>query len=604
MGSDRGDAGERDALTGIARVVPDLPTFAVDDGFAYAVPDVLEAPVGSIVRVPLGGRRVHGYVVRRTAGDAGGLKEVLGVSGELPVFGTKLLEVLRWAATHYVAPLATLLGKAAPPNLPRGGPEPTLEPVEAGTSAWLGDVAEAAAEGRHTRARYRLGSGPWAEEIAAVAVAPLAAGRSVAVVAPSLMEAGALAERLGARFGNRVVLASSGLGNAELTAAWSRAASVPGTLLVGTRDVSFWPVAGLGLSVIVEEGRRGMKDRATPTTHVREVVWRRAAVERFPLLVCGPVPTGESLQRSPVLVRGPGNRVWGLVEVVDRRTDPPGGGVVSERTRQALHAAVRDGRRVLVFTDRRAPATRCVRCRTLRVCPECGARPERGPACARCGTVLAGCPVCGGERFEALGSGMGRVLTEVAGFLGRSRVGEAGSGRQVEVGTERDLPGLEPVDLTVVVDADGLLRAPTYRALEDGLRLLARAVLAAGTGRGRRGIVQTSDPDHPAIVALRRGDPMEVLLADLAARAELGLPPAGELLVVETTEAPGDPDLALRETVGGRAEVHGPAEKGGRLRWLIQGGDLRQARIALRALVHEWRDRGARVRIDADPIDL
>jgi primosomal protein N' (replication factor Y) len=174
----------------------------------------------------------------------------------------------------------------------------------------------------------------------------------------------------------------------------------------------------------------------------------------------------------------------------------------------------------------------------------------------------------------------------------------------VVVGTERDLPGLSPIDLSVIVDADGPLRAPTYRALEDGLRLLARVVLAAGTGRGRKALVQSADPDHPAIDALRRGDPMEALEADLEARAGLGLPPGGELLVVETLRAPADVDRRLREVLGHRAEVHGPAERKDRLRWLVQAGDLRPARIALRSLVHEWRDRGTRVRIDADPIDL
>ena len=83
-------------------------------------------PVGSIVRVPLGGRRSRGWVVSTAEGDPKGLKELLAVSGDLPVFGPELLGVLRWAAIHYVAPLATLLSKAGPPNLPRHIPSPDL----------------------------------------------------------------------------------------------------------------------------------------------------------------------------------------------------------------------------------------------------------------------------------------------------------------------------------------------------------------------------------------------------------------------------------------------------------------------------------------------
>ena len=199
---------------------------------------------------------------------------------------------------------------------------------------------------------------------------------------------------------------------------------------------------------------------------------------------------------------------------------------------------------------------------------------------------------------------MGRIIAEAARFLGREVVGEAGAAHQVVVGTERDLPALGRIDLTVIVDADGPLLAPNYRATEDGLRLLARAVMAAGTGRGRRAIVQTSNPDHPAITALQRGDALEVLEDHLRERAAMGLPPGGELLVLEAADPPEDSDDVLREAVGDRADVHGPAEHRGRIRWMVQGRDLRTARIALRGVVHEWRERGTRVRIDADPIDL
>jgi primosomal protein N' len=129
-------------------------------------------------------------------------------------------------------------------------------------------------------------------------------------------------------------------------------------------------------------------------------------------------------------------------------------------------------------------------------------------------------------------------------------------------------------------------------------------VLAAGPGRGRKAIVQTSSPDHPAIEALRRGDPLDALAAHLAERSALGLPPAGELLVVEGASLPDDADTVLRAALGERAEIHGPADHGDRRRWLVQGADLHSARVALRGVVHGWRERGARVRVDADPIDL
>jgi primosomal protein N' len=202
-----------------------------------------------------------------------------------------------------------------------------------------------------------------------------------------------------------------------------------------------------------------------------------------------------------------------------------------------------------------------------------------------------------------MGSGVSRVAAEAGRVVGRENVGEPDSGRPVVVGTERDLPGLQ-VGLTIVVDADGPIISPTYRAGEDALRLLARAVAVAGRGRGRRGLVQTSDPSHPVIEALRRADPVPYVRQDSAARAAAGFPPGGEVLVLEVDDPTPDAGEELVAAIADRAEILGPADSGGRTRWLLQGADLTAARLAVRQVVARWREGGARVRIDADPIDL
>jgi primosomal protein N' (replication factor Y) (superfamily II helicase) len=203
-------------------------------------------------------------------------------------------------------------------------------------------------------------------------------------------------------------------------------------------------------------------------------------------------------------------------------------------------------------------------------------------------------------RFEALGAGVPRVVDDLARVFGPA-VGAAGSNRRITVGTERDLVGLEPVDLVAVVDPDVWILAPNYRADEDALRILVRAVLAAKPGRGRRAVVQTSIPDHPVFNALRSGDPIPFMAGVVDRREETGFPPVGELIALET-DAP-DAHAILADAVSG-ADLLGPAREGDRDRWLIQGPDLARTRLRLRAAVGRLRDGGFRVRVDADPIDL
>lgn len=572
----------------------------MDDGFSYAVPDGIEAPLGALVRVPLGGRRVRGWVIAEMSGDGAGLKDVLARSGDLVVFDRRALETMRWAAARYVAPLSSVLGKATPPNIPKARRLSEPAPLETGAPT---GAAAAILAGRRPSTEVWWGPGPWGGPIAAAAGPLLAAGRGVLVVAPTVDEGEALAAELAAVFGDRVVFAASAASGADQTAAWVQAARRPGSVLVGTRQVALWPVRDLSLAFVVGEGRRGMKDKATPTMHAREVLVRRSQVERIGLVMCGLVPSAEAIvrgapRRVPATVRP-----WGHVEVVDRRLEESSGGLLGETARAALRAAVTAGTRVLLFTHRRATSQRCARCRTVRRCTTCGSGLFAEVECVRCGGRSDACPECGFHRFEMLGAGVGRVRAEAARVVGRHAVGEPGGDALVVVGTERDLPGLS-VGLTVVVDGDGPLLAPTYRAAEDALRLFARAIAAAGTGRGRRGLIQTSDPGHEIFAALRSGDPIEFIRADAALRSAAGFPPAGEVLVIEVEDPPDGATVALQTALAGRGEVLGPADAGGRSRWLIQGAALGSARIALRALVAQWREGGARVRVDADPVDL
>jgi primosomal protein N' (replication factor Y) len=189
-------------------------------------------------------------------------------------------------------------------------------------------------------------------------------------------------------------------------------------------------------------------------------------------------------------------------------------------------------------------------------------------------------------------------------MLGRESVGGIDDNRAVVVGTERDLPRAGLVDLAVAVDADGLILGTNYRAAEEALRVFTRLAGIVPFGRGKRLMVQTSQPLHPVIVALRRGDPIEFLEAELEKRREMGFPPAGELIVIEVRDGGPDSDTLIKTAVGDDATVYGPAPASRGLRWLIQGERLSPVRTRLRSAVQRLRDSGAAVRIDADPLDL
>jgi primosomal protein N' (replication factor Y) len=602
VGPDRG--GEVRLLTRIAQVVPAIPSFAVDDGFAYRIPDHLATvTVGSIVRVPVGGRRLRGWVVGvREGRTERTLRDIISVSGARPIFDDRQLGVLRWAALHYVAPTSVVLPKAGPPNLPGKGRVVQLETVDDSAVSHPRMVEEILA-GKRPSPRVVLGPGPWHDTIGADAAPLLAAGRNVLVVVPTNVEVDALGAALAGRLGHRRVLVVGDTDAKGTTAAWVAAFATPGRLVVGTREVAFWGLPRLSLVIVVEPGRRVMKSPQTPTVDTGRLLRRRSAVERMGLVMLGQVPTVESLAAGMDVEEGPG-RVWPVVEVIDRAEEPPGAGVVMNAVKRAVGVALRRGQSVFVLVNRRgyAPAVRCVNCRALRTCSTCGAAPGRGAACHRCGSPNGPCTECGGGRFEPLGAGVGRVVEELARSFGDAVAASPGAS-PVLVGTERDLVGMADVSVGVALDVDGMLLAPNYRAEEEALRVLSRLATFVAGGSGSRLVLQTAQPRHRVVEALRRGRGADVVADMVADRGAAGFPPSRELMAVETG---GDPTSVIEglDGLGPGVDVLGPAETRHGWRWLVQADDLKATRVQLRSLVQSWRDEGLRVRIDVDPIDL
>ena len=94
-------------------------------------------------------------------------------------------------------------------------------------------------------------------------------------------------------------------------------------------------------------------------------------------------------------------------------------------------------------------------------------------------------------------------------------------------------------------------------ATEETLSLLVRAsrlVGARGTGRSwSRVQVQTRAPDHPVLVAAARGDPAEVLAAELEVRRAASLPPYTAMALLSGRQAP-----AYAEALQGASAPGGP----------------------------------------------
>ena len=294
----------------MARVVPDVT--GLDKQFDYLIPDALagHVRVGTMVRVPLAGRRAGGWVVAVGPPDPAvplaSLRPLAKVSGVGP--SAEVVDLARWASHRWAAGrLRPLLVAGSParavPALPapaRSGLRP--EPVDRGA------VAALAAGGGVLRRP------PSAD---AVPIVLAALGRDpVLVVTPSADHA----RMLGAR------LRRSGLTVAAMPKDWAAAAGGV-DVVIGARAAAWASLPALGAVVVLDEHDEALQEERAPTWHARDVVMERARRAGAPCLLVSPVPSLAALAWSGgaigALSRNDERAGWPILEIVDRRHEEP-----------------------------------------------------------------------------------------------------------------------------------------------------------------------------------------------------------------------------------------------------------------------------------------
>ncbi len=468
----------------------------------------------------------------------------------------------------------------------------------------------------------------YAEAIAAV----LEAGRPALILVPEIALALPLVDRLRAELGAEVAILHSGLGQGERADAWRRIRAGAVEVVVGTRLAVLAPLPDVGLVIVDEEHDAAFKSDRTPRIQARDLAVTLGRLAGAAVILGSATPSVETygLARDGVYRRCTlAERAAGVapaVELIDLRAELAAGnrGLLSDRL-TALIAALDPGvgdRAILVINRRgAASAVLCRDCGHVQACQEC-TRPlvyhQAGMTlrCHHCGAaapMVARCPACGSPRIRFLGGGTERLESEVrsrfpalrVGRLDRDVVERRGAAERlidaftegrldVLVGTSLVTKGLDVPEVTLVgiVSADIALTLPDERAAERTYQLLVQAIGRAGRGERRgRAVIQTYQPDHPAIRAVVAGDADAFYLAELALRKRFGAPPFGRTVKLtvgaEDREAARAEARAMAERLRTRAAalpsrvtIAGPApayvpRRGGRWRFnlVLRGAD-------------------------------
>ena len=570
-----------------AHVALPLP---VRQTFLYRVPEALgpRAVPGAQVSVPFRGRARRGFVVALS--DTCDLEKVSDLTGVLPVppLSAHLLELARWIAEYYLAPLGEVLAAALPGGLEgfarsrarRGAEEepvmtlplPERVRLTRGQAAAVREVVGAVARGGFAPLLLHgvTASGKTEVYLRAAHAAREAGGQTLVLV-PEVALGSQVVAAFRRRFSARIGVLHSYLTVGERRRNWELASRGALDVVVGARSAVFAPLPNLRLIVVDEEHEPAYKQSEMLRYHGRDVAVRRAQLLGITVVLGSATPSLESLANAargkyrPLrLPRRVDSRPMPVVRVVDLRRDCAGGELLSRPLRQAIAERLERREQTVLFLNRRGHShyTQCRACGFTPECPICDITltlhlapsewrchycDHRQPASVRCPSCqapmlrFAGAGTQRAERELAAAFPQARLLrldTDVAHVPGSARAVLAAFARgeaDVLLGTQMIAKGLDfpRVTLVGVLDADVALHLPDFRAAERTFQLLVQVSGRAGRGPVAGEVfVQTCTPDHHAVAAAALNDERMFLDRELGQRREAGYPPFRRLATV------------------------------------------------------------------------
>jgi primosomal protein N' (replication factor Y) len=486
-------------------------------------------------------------------------------------------------------------------------------------------------------------------------------GLGALVLVPEIALTPQLAARFRARFGDDVAVLHSGLPPAERTAAWRRLRQGEVKIAVGARSAVFAPVRDLGVVVVDEEHDGSFKQEDGFRYNARDLAVMRASQSRAVAVLGSATPCLETYRnvqlgrftRLLLPVRAnpaAAHRPLPPVEIIDLRLHQLGpDGLLSPPLALAVDQVLAAGEQTILFLNRRGFSTfvHCVACGHVLRCSDCAVsltlHRARGRLlchyCGRAAPIREFCPQCKAKSLEGMGSGTERVETLVRQRFPQARVARldrdtAVSGRgQLEaflervhrreidilIGTQMVTKGHDfgGVTLVGVLQPDQGIHLPDFRASERAFQVMEQVAGRAGRGESPgRILVQTYNPDHPAIRFMQQHDYEGFVRDELAHREEAHYPPYARMVVFRldgpdagsVREAASAAAVCARSAADSAVRVLGPSEAPiarlrGRTRFQVwlSSSDRGKLLAVTRTTQRVSLPRGVRLEVDVDP---
>jgi primosomal protein N' (replication factor Y) len=641
-------------------VLVSSPQFHGKEPLTYSYEKPL--PIGTVVSVNLRSKEVVGVIIGEVKQPSFTTRPIN--KAVIPeTFPAETLQLITWIQAYYPAPLGVLAQLILPSSLLRKRDLPSVPaatPIDKTTTLpKLGKDQQAAlktitvAKDTQTFLLHGdTGTGKTRLYIE-LALRTLKQDRSALILTPEIGLTPQLEQRLRESLPYPVITMHSNLTPAQRRSVWSQILQAKGPIVVmGPRSALFTPIKNLGLIVLDEAHDQAYKQEQAPHYHALRVAGQLSQLHKAQLVIGTATPLVTDYfvaeaKKIPILrltERPAGQEVERSIEVVNLRDREqfPRQPHLSTPLIGHIHTALQNKQQSLVFLNRRGTArlVLCHVCGWNALCPRCDLPltyhgDTHSIRCHTCGyqeKAPTSCPDCKSTDIIFKSIGTKSIVDELQREFPKAVIKRFDTDNlkadrlehnfkdivdgkvDILVGTQMLAKGLDLPNLSVVgvVVADTGLYFPDYTSEERTYQILTQVIGRVGRGH-RKGVVviQTYNPDSPAIQAAVKHDWGSFYAAQIKERKTFGFPPFYHTLKLTCVRASkvsaqttSEKLVDLIHSTGLKVAIVGPApsfyEKvGGKYSWqiVVKAKDRQELLKTIALLPANWY-------FDIDPSNL
>jgi len=400
-------------------------------------------------------------------------------------------------------------------------------------------------------------------------------GRQTIILTPTESNLSELTKLFERRYGNRIVVFDEKIDQKAKYIQWIKIRNSKADIVLGMRSTIFVPFDKLGLIIVDQEHSSLYKEERAPRYNAKDVALKRAELEKISIILSSETPCLESywnvLQENYLemnLISNGKDESLLKNKIIDMTNEKSKKKIISYELQQAILKSLKRKKQIVLFLNKRGFSSFviCNQCGYIPKCSDCNIplsyhlniQKKAQLVCHNCGKkmkVTEICGKCGSKDIRPLGMGTQKLESEIKKMFPRAKIKRLDRDSLIKkndykqiledfkrgyidilIGTQMAIKGVDfnNVDLIGIVSADTLLNLPDYRSGEKTFQLLSEVISSfRKINSPKEVIIQTFNPDHHCIIALKEQDYNYFYQKEIELRDELDYPPFTHIIRIE-----------------------------------------------------------------------